>query len=91
MRKVVQRHALKIENQLAQIASPLVWLFSMAPASVNNAISAFVVALVVLFVFHSGLDDRKHGRASRDAHVPNRVQPVKDYSQIGGIGGGSSG
>ena len=55
MRNVIQRHMCKIENQLARITSPLVWLFSMAPAFVNNAITAFVVALVVLFVFHSGL------------------------------------
>lgn len=53
--KQLKRSLGKIEEELAGIASPMVWLFSSAPESVKNAITALMPALVVLFVFHGML------------------------------------
>lgn len=50
--KYIQRTLTRVEENLADIASPFVWLFSSAPTTVLNAITALMPALVVLFVFH---------------------------------------
>ena len=49
MRKLLGR----VEDELASIAAPMVWLFSNAPVQVLNAITALMPALVILMVFHA--------------------------------------
>ena len=53
--KRLHKLLLRVEEPFADLASPMVWLFSSAPASVLNAITSLMPALVILLVFHSGL------------------------------------
>lgn len=55
MGKQIKRTLNKVEEELAGIASPMIWLFSSAPESVKNAITALMPALVILMMFHAML------------------------------------